>query len=184
MDCFVFLEEASKWKQHFKGNSGEKPEVATPSFLFLVYLLIQSLLYTLKYKDSTTPKPLILSLQHRHLLHEKFRNLLFAHAPALRSCLQSSATQILSLCLPTADFLLSASGPTLSFSPSSPRVQQHHCSAWTNSRFIRLASAPLQIPASILACLISVHTWPAEKQRKHRNHSALPLISWHFKILP
>lgn len=79
-------EEASKWKQHFKGNSGEKPEVATLSFLLPVYLLIQSLLYTLKYKDSTTPKPLILSLQHRHLLHEKFHNLLFAHAPALRSC--------------------------------------------------------------------------------------------------
>lgn len=126
------------------------------------------------------PKPLILSLQYSHLKWNCY-SLFFAHSPAPSTpseaafCLQPSAMEILPPCPPTADFLFCPSGLTPSFCPSSPRVQPHHHRAWTSSRFIRLASALLQIPLLIFVSLISEHTWPAEKQRKRRDRSGLPL---------
>lgn len=130
------------------------------------------------------PKPL--SLQYIHLNWNCY-SLFFAPSPAASTpseaafCLQPSAMQILPFRLPTADFLSCPLGLTPSFCPSSPRLQPHHHRAWTNSRFIRLASALLQIPLLIFVSLISEHTWPAEEQRKCRDHSGLPLTDiWKF----
>lgn len=126
------------------------------------------------------PEPLILSLQYSHLKWICY-SLFSAHSPAPSTpseaafCLQPSAREFLPLCLPTANFLFCPSGPTPSFCPSSPRVKPHHHRAWSSSRFIGLASALLQIPLLIFVSLISEHTWPAEEQRKRRDHSGLPL---------
>lgn len=102
---------------------------------------------------------------HTLLPRALLQKLPFACSPQQpRSCL-SACPQLISFPVPQAQRPASALPPQW--------LQPHRRRAWTNSRFIRLAPAPL--PLLVLVSLIRVHTWPVKNQRKHRNRSALPL---------